>query len=74
MWFFVSHWHEDHFNRSIGQFGGAQYIATKMCARADIPADRFHAMKLYETLAPETIVTQYGSTDEGGSFPVETGR
>ena len=73
MWFFVSHWHEDHFNRSIGQFGGAQYIVNEDVRLKDIPADRFHAMKLYETLPlGDTTVTQYGSTDEGGSFLVET--
>jgi L-ascorbate metabolism protein UlaG (beta-lactamase superfamily) len=73
LWFFVSHWHEDHFNRSIGQFGGAQYIVNEDVRLKDIPADRFHAMKLYETLPlGDTTVTQYGSTDEGGSFLVET--
>ena len=73
LWFFVSHWHEDHFNRSIGQFGGAQYIVNEDVNLKDIPADRFHAMKLYETLSlGDTTVTQYGSTDEGGSFLVET--
>ena len=41
---------EDHFNRGIGQFGGAQYIVNEDVRLKDIPADRFHAMKLYETL------------------------
>lgn len=73
LWFFVSHWHEDHFNSSIGQFGGAQYIVNEDVHLKEIPADKFHAMKLYDTLElGDTTVTQYGSTDEGGSFLVET--
>ena len=73
LWFFVSHWHEDHFNRGIGAFGGAQYIVNEDVALQGVPGDRLHVMKVYDTLdLGGTKVTQYGSTDEGGSSLVET--
>lgn len=75
LWFFVSHSHGDHFNKNIAEFNdyAAQYIYN-----ADVPfiapdAEKDHPMKVYETKTIDDVtVTEYGSTDEGGSFLVET--
>lgn len=73
VWFFVTHWHDDHFNGRIADFDGDQYIINE-----DVPLKRdglkaVHAMKLYDTLTlGDTKITQFGSTDEGGLFLVET--
>lgn len=75
LWFFVSHIHEDHFNKDIVRFKDvtAQYIYN-----ADVPflapdAAKDHPMKVYETNAIDDVtVMEYGSTDEGGSFLVKT--
>ena len=75
LWFFVTHLHGDHFNRCIADFNGA---AAQYIYNADVPftapeTKKDHPMKVYETLTIDDVtITQYGSTDEGGSFAVET--
>ena len=74
LWFFVSHWHEDHFNRVISGFApaAAQYIVNKD-VHLTVSGKDVQFMDLYETRQlGDTRVTQFGSTDEGGSFLVET--
>ena len=75
LWFFVSHSHGDHFNKNIVNFSDA---AVQYIYNADVPfmapdAIKDHPMKVYDTLTLGDVkITEYGSTDEGGSFLVET--
>lgn len=75
LWFFVTHWHEDHFNRAIAEFDSetTRYILNDGVALSGADAKRMQTMHLYDTIQMEgAVITQYGSTDEGGSFLVET--
>lgn len=75
VWFFVTHWHEDHFNPAIADFAGpqTQYILNDGVHLQGVPAPQCHVMHVYDSLTLEDVqITQYGSTDEGGSFWVET--
>ncbi len=75
LWFFVSHWHEDHFNRDIAGFSSprTQYIVNDGVAFHEAGDGALHVMRVYDTIRlDDTVITQYGSTDEGGSFLVET--
>lgn len=73
VWFFVSHNHGDHFNRHISDFSGAQYFVNEDVPLTGVDAGKLHVMKVYESLhVADTEITQYGSTDEGGSFLVQT--
>lgn len=76
LWFFVSHSHGDHFNRSILNFDS---INTKYFIHTDVPllgkptGDLFK-MEVGEELSVAGVhITMYGSTDEGGSFLVDDG-
>lgn len=73
LWFFVSHNHGDHFNRYIADFHGAQYIYNEDVPFRGAAPDAMHSMKVYDIIEiGNTKITQYGSTDEGGSFLVES--
>lgn len=73
VWFFVSHNHGDHFNPKISAFPGTQYFINQDVPLKGVAADKLHVMRVYDSLQLEdTAVTHYGSTDEGGSFLVET--
>ncbi len=75
LWFFVSHWHEDHFSRQIGEFDceTTRYILNDGVSFDNADAKRMQTMHLYDTIHMDgAAITQYGSTDEGGSFLVET--
>lgn len=75
LWYFVSHWHEDHFNRHIADASAraAGYIVHKDVPLRGVSAEKFHSMDIYEHLVLEDMtVHTYGSTDEGASFLVET--
>ncbi|KMO86568.1 hypothetical protein AB840_07580 [Megasphaera cerevisiae DSM 20462] len=75
LWFFVSHWHEDHFNPAIAGFerSTAHYIFNAEVPFHGPAAKKMQSMNIYDTIHIEdTTITQYGSTDAGGSFLVET--
>lgn len=75
LWFFVSHWHGDHFNRHIIDFShkAQAYIVNKDVPFRQAPEDKLYSMEVYDTRRiDDAIVTQFGSTDEGGSFLVRT--
>lgn len=74
LWIFVTHWHGDHFNRHIADFNNvAQFIVNNDVALRNVPAEKLHVMHVYDTITIDDVtVTQYGSTDEGGSFLVQT--
>ena len=75
LWFFVSHWHGDHFNRHIADYSDhtAQYIVNRDVSLKGVPKDKLQVMDIYERLdVGDVSVTQFGSTDEGGSFLVRT--
>ena len=71
LWFFVTHWHEDHFNPRIADFAAhtAHYILNDGVTLEDVDVKKMQTMRLYDTIHMEdATITQYGSTDEGGSF------
>lgn len=75
LWFFVTHWHEDHFNPRIADFAAhtAHYVLNDGVTLEDVDVKKMQTMRLYDTIHMEdATITQYGSTDEGGSFLVET--
>lgn len=75
LWFFVTHWHEDHFNPRIADFAAhaAHYILNDGVTLEDVDGKKMQTMHVYDTIHMEdATITQYGSTDEGGSFLVET--
>ena len=75
LWFFVSHWHEDHFNPAIAGFerSTAHYIFNAEVPFHGPAAKKMQSMNIYDTIHIEdATITQYGSTDAGGSFLVET--
>lgn len=73
LWFFVSHNHGDHFNQGISTLPGAQYVVNEDVPLKGVAPEKLHPMALYDKLTlADTTITQYGSTDEGGSFLVET--
>ena len=75
LWFFVSHWHGDHFNKHIADFEQqtSQYIVNKDVKLQQVTAEKLHSLDIYDTISIDgDNITQYGSTDEGGSFMVET--
>lgn len=75
LWFFVSHWHGDHFNRHIADFpqATAAYVINAGVPFRQAAKEKLHVMDVYDTCRiGDAIVTQFGSTDEGGSFLVKT--
>lgn len=75
LWFFVSHWHQDHFNRHIADFQDrtAYYIVNRDVTLRGVAPEKMKSMNIYDTIeADDSAITQYGSTDEGGSFLIET--
>lgn len=71
LWFFVSHWHQDHFNNHIAAFDGAWYILNDGVVMEGVK--RMKSMRVYDTIHIDDVtISQYGSTDEGGSFLVRT--
>ena len=74
-WFFVSHNHSDHFNPHIGDFAchTAYYIYNENVPFTGGSEEQRISMAVYTTVSVNDVeVTQYGSTDEGGSFLVKT--
>lgn len=72
VYFFVSHFHGDHYSRDIFTYKerAAQYILHKDCDARGIAAP-IHYMDVgedYET--PHFSVHMYGSTDAGGSYMI----
>lgn len=75
LWFFVSHRHGDHFNPAIGKFvkHAAYYIVNDEVPLVLSDSEKMRSMKVYDTITVDDVsITQYGSTDEGGSFFVRT--
>lgn len=74
LYFFVSHKHGDHYEPSIKKFNGSntQYIAYQ-----DVPLQGVETISFMEpgqVLSLENLeVTMFGSTDEGGSYLLDTG-
>ena len=74
-YFFVTHSHGDHFNKHIADFASFTkgYIVNDGVPFTNGAADNVYSLALYETLQLQDLqIRQYGSTDEGGSFYVET--
>lgn len=75
LWFFVSHWHQDHFNKHIADYetSTVHYIVNKDVHLRGVAPEKLTSLSVYDTIElGDTMVTQYGSTDEGGSFLVNT--
>ena len=75
LWFFVSHRHEDHFNPQIAAFQQktAHYIVNEEVPLAISASEKMQRLRVYDTIVIDDVtITQYGSTDEGGSFYVRT--
>lgn len=76
LWFFVSHWHHDHYVPEILTFNSptTHYIVHEDVPHSEMPVDRTTVMKVGEQTKVEEIpIHMYGSTDEGGSFLVTIG-
>ena len=76
LYFFVSHYHADHFNRDIRRWEerAEAYIMHKNCWLTMDREEKKHLMVPGDTLTiGDLTVTMYGSTDEGGSFLVKSG-
>ena len=76
LYFFVSHYHADHFNRDIRRWEerAEAYIMHKNCWLTMDREKKKHLMVPGDTLTiGDLTVTMYGSTDEGGSFLVKSG-
>ena len=76
LYFFVSHYHVDHFNRDIRRWEerAEAYIMHKNCWLTMDREEKKHLMVPGDTLTiGDLTVTMYGSTDEGGSFLVKSG-
>ena len=76
LYFFVSHYHADHFNRDIRRWEerAEAYIMHKNCWLTMDREEKKHLMVPGDTLTiGDLTVTMYGSTDEGGSFLVKCG-
>lgn len=82
LWFFVTHVHGDHYNPAIAQVisnGAAnRYIVHEdvpLTQSMTAPANEVIPMRVGSTITVDDVtITMYGSTDEGGSFLVDTGR
>lgn len=75
LYFFVSHYHADHFNRDIRKWEerAEAYIMHKNCWLTMDGEEKKHLMVPGDTLTiGDLTVTMYGSTDEGGSFLVKS--
>ena len=73
LYFFVSHYHADHFNRDIRRWEerAEAYIMHKICWLMIDREEKKHLMAPGDTLTIDDLtVTMYGSTDEGCSFLV----
>ena len=71
MYFFVSHFHGDHFNPSISRFEeyADGYILHRDCDLYLRDAGKMHLMDVGDSYSNEDFtVKMYGSTDAGGSF------
>lgn len=76
LWFFVTHWHGDHYSPAILDFNSptTRYIVHTDVPHKDMPKERTTVMAVGDTPYVEDLkVTMYGSTDEGGSFLIDTG-
>lgn len=77
LWFFVTHWHGDHYSPAILEFNSdtTRYIIHEDVPHKEMPASRTTVMAVGETTVVGNLtVTMYGSTDEGGSFLLDTGK
>ena len=71
IYFFVSHFHGDHFNPSISRFEeyADGYILHRDCDLYLRDAGKMHLMDVGDSYSNEDFtVKMYGSTDAGGSF------
>ncbi len=71
VYFFVSHFHGDHFNPSIRRYEkrAAGYILHSDCSLKVVDCDRIHHIEVGDSLVTDHFqVRMYGSTDVGGSF------
>lgn len=69
LYFFVSHYHADHFNRDIRRWEerAEAYIMHKNCWLTMDKEEKKHLMVPGDTLTiGDLTVTMFGSTDEGG--------
>lgn len=77
LWFFVSHWHGDHYVPAILDFDDGEttrYIVHRDVPHEGMPKNRTTVMDVGNVvLLGQVMVTMYGSTDEGGSFLVNNG-
>lgn len=77
LWFFVSHSHGDHYNPEVFSFDSkkAVYVVHAAISLPQGLSGRTYSLSPYDVqLIDEVEVHMYGSTDEGGSFYVDTGR
>lgn len=75
LWFFVTHTHGDHFNPLIAMFNSptTKYILHEAADLYQVEQERMVSMKVGDTTELDGVtITMYGSTDEGGSFYVDT--
>lgn len=76
LYFFVSHYHADHFNRDIRRWEerAEAYIMHKNCWLTMDREEKKHLMVPGDTLTlGDLTVTMYGSTDEGARFWLKAG-
>lgn len=76
LWFFVTHWHHDHYVPEILNFNSptTRYIVHEDVPHDQMPTERTTIMKVGDELRVADIpVKMYGSTDEGGSFWLQIG-
>ena len=72
----MTHWHGDHYSPAILDFNSptTRYIVHTDVPHKDMPKERTTVMAVGDTTYVEDLkVTMYGSTDEGGSFLIDTG-
>lgn len=77
LWFFVTHWHGDHYSPAILAFNSetTRYVVHEDVPHQDMPASRTTVMAVGDTAVVANLtITMYGSTDEGGSYLIDTGK
>lgn len=76
VYFFVSHWHGDHFNPEIGSYESraSAYFLHKDCHLTLQDEKKKYLMQVGDTVTVDDFtVHMYGSTDIGGSFMIHGG-
>lgn len=75
LWFFVSHFHADHFNPKIIKYDSPDtvYFIHKDVALKGVNKGKLHIMDVDDEIIEQGVnIHMYGSTDAGGSFMVDT--